>query len=253
MTTATKKRMPKRLKKEPLLEAVWELRFEGDPAAGGVLPGILFEQYRASGREPKIETLPPALIPPATRNAQDAFRFAPTSLLRFGNYAVLTGDRIAALSVTRPYPGWAEYERRISELAGWLRDSKMVKTPEQCTLKYLDFFECGLEEVFKRLRVQIRIGKWQAEPGELRLQMKVQARRFDGIIQIMNPARVTVEGQAKEGLVTDVQVTWKKKSDGDFWKGFPEMLARAKTACHELFFGLLNEETLQAHGPIYED
>ena len=253
MPEPVKKRIPKRLRIEPLLEAVCELRFDGDPAAGGALPGILFEKLKAAGRTAAIESSPLASVPLAVRNTQEAWRYAPTSVLRYDNYAVLTGDRVAALSVTRPYPGWTKYQQQISKLVGWLRDSNMVSTPEQWTLKYLDLFECGPEEIFKKLRAQIRVGKWRPEPGELRLQMKVQQSVFDGVVQIMNPGRVTVAGQLKQGLVTDVQVTWKNQPGGDFWRDLSAMLDQARAACHELFFGLLTEETLKAHGPIYED
>lgn len=253
MAKKRKRRIPKRLNIEPLVEAIWELRFEGDPAAGGALPGILYEKLKAKGRDVKIETLPLASVPRNTRDAQEQLRYAPTSSLRYDNYTVLTSDRSAALSVVRPYPGWRGYADSISELAQWLQNSGMVKNIEQCSVRYLDFLPCEPTEILKLLRLDIDVGDLQFAAGPLTLQLSLQRNGFNGIIHIVNPATVTFEGQIRQGLVTAVQVTWTGPGDGNFWREFPDELLHAKTTCHELFFDLLTEETIKAHKPVYED
>ena len=253
MATATRRRIPRRLMIEPLLEAVWELRFEGATAAGGALLGTLFEKIKAQGENVSIEALPLASVPSNVREAQEQFRYAPTTVLRYRNHAIFVGDRCAALSVVRPYPGWQEYEKNISTLAGWLRDSGMLKTVEHSTLKYLDFFDYRPEEVFKKLRTDIRLGGIKASPGEFQMQAKVEKSGLAGTIRIMNPTSVAVEGRVRQGLVTDIQMGWGNQGSQDFWAGFNNQLRKAKIACHELFFGLLTEETIKAHKPVYED
>ncbi len=253
MAEKSRKRIPKRLKKEPLLEAVWELRFEGDPAAGGALPGILYEKLKAQGENATIETLQLGSIPRKMRETQEQLRYAPTTVLRYKNYAVFIGDRTTALSVVKPYPGWREYERVISTLVTWLRESGMITNVEQSTLKYLDFFEYRPDEVFKKLRVQVQLGGAKLQGGELQLQAKIARDGFEGTIAIMNPRTVTDQGQSRQGLVTDIQVSWKNKESQDFWVDFPEHLRKAKILCHKLFFELLTEETLEAHKPVFED
>ena len=248
-----KRRIPRRLETEPLLEAIWELRFEGDPAAGGALPGILYEKIKAEGREAKIEALPLGSVPRNMRDAQDQFRYAPTSALRYNNYTILISDRIAALSVVRPYPGWSEYAEHIFELVQWLQDSGMIKNIEQASVRYLDFFECGPHDIFKKLRVGIHIGDLKVGPGPLTLQLNIARVGFDGTINIANPTSVAFEGQVRQGLVTGVQVSWKSSGDENFWKTFPDKLSAAKKTCHEVFFELLTEETVRDHKPIYED
>ena len=46
-------------------------------------------------------------------------------------------------------------------------------------------------------------------------------------------------------------MAWQAEASGDFWKDLRQTLPEAKKACHQLFFGLLTEETLTAHMPIY--
>ncbi len=253
MPTKLKLRIPKRLKVEPLLEAVWELRFEGHLALDRALLGLFFERLKAAGHSVTIEALPLASVPPNVRGGQEHLRYAPTTVLRYENYAIFIGDRCAALSVVRPYPGWLEYQKTISTLATWLRESGMVSNVEQSTLKYLDFFDYRPDEIFRKLRADIRLGGIKPKPGEFQLQVKVERDGFEGTIRIMNPMAVTVEGQVRQGLVTDIQLSWKNPGSREFWADLIKDLNKAKNACHELFFGLLTEETIKAHKPIYED
>lgn len=69
MATATRRRIPRRLMVEPLLEAEWELRFESAAAAGGALLGTLFEKIKAQGENVSIEALPLASVPSNVREA----------------------------------------------------------------------------------------------------------------------------------------------------------------------------------------
>ena len=57
-----KNKIPVRLKKEPLLEAVWEIRFSGTkPSVADLMPGMLFRTL--SGKYRNIVRLPVADIP----------------------------------------------------------------------------------------------------------------------------------------------------------------------------------------------
>ena len=253
MEKKRKKRIPKRLGREPLIEAVWELRFEGDPASGGALPGMLFEKLKAQGENASIEALALSSMPRNLRDAQEPFRYAPTSVLRFKNFAIFIGDRCAALSVVRPYPGWSVYEKAILTLADWLRHSGLLKNVEQSSIKYLDFFSCKPEEVFRMLRAGVQLGGLRLKGGGLQLQAGVERDGFEGMIRIANPATVLIEGELRQGLLTDIQFGWKVLKSRDFWAAFQEDLRKSKTLCHELFFELLTEETLKAHKPVYED
>ena len=46
--------LPKRLKKEPLIEVIWQVQFDNSQRVGNVLPGILFNELRKSGRNIKL-------------------------------------------------------------------------------------------------------------------------------------------------------------------------------------------------------
>ena len=55
-------KIPARLKKEPLLEAIWEMRFSGSTSpVADLLPGILFKSF--SGKYGRAGKLPAADMP----------------------------------------------------------------------------------------------------------------------------------------------------------------------------------------------
>ncbi len=102
------RRIPIRLDKEPLLEAVWEIRFgtEGDLPVGEMLPGILYQILR--GTYPTIVRLPAADIPRPIAQVDEALRFIPTIRLEGPPgtpFAIQVGDRVVSLNNRRPYSG----------------------------------------------------------------------------------------------------------------------------------------------------
>ena len=208
MLPQTKKRIPKRLAKEPLLEALWELRFIGDPATGIALPGALLEMLRATGRIARLEILPLAAVPVEFRNAQEQLRYGHTHALRGDGYTILTGDNVVALSILKPYPGWSTFKKRILELANSVRALGIIQNPRTFSIRYVDFFAGLPSETLGLLSTNIQVGDMKPVSGEVRLQMPVIIDGFQGLLQVLNPVRLANDLGATEtsGLVTDVLV-----------------------------------------------
>ena len=247
------KRIPKRLTDAPLLEAVWELRFDGEESASAGLPGMLLGKFHAAGREMRLEEMPLAAVPREVRKTQESLRYAPVTALRSENWAVLIGDRVAALSVARPYPGWATFRSRIVELWNWLKETGLTGEPRGFSLKYIDFFPGSPCDTLKLLSLQVRVGEMVPQAGEIRLQLPIVFDDHAGLVQILNPVSpggVPLEA-GSSGLVTDVLINcpFAVGDEADFG----QRLDQAKTLCHRVFFSLLRPDTIEARGPIYED
>ncbi|EQD66026.1 hypothetical protein B2A_01325, partial [mine drainage metagenome] len=255
MPPHTEKRIPKRLGKEPLLEAVWELRFVGDPATGVALPGALWEKLRAGGRIANLEILPLATVPVEFRNAQEQLRHGATHALRGDGYTILTGDNVVVLSVLKPYPGWNDFKTRILELVGWISELGIIQNPQTFSIRYIDFFEGSPSETLKLLVANIQIGNRTPALGEFRLQMPVNIEGFQGLLQVLNPVQLAngVGLTETRGLVTDVLVAGEMASIPDAWDGFEARLEKAKAICHCLFFALLKSDTIESMDPVFEE
>ncbi len=247
------KQLPKRLGKEPLLEAVWELRFAGDVSTGQELPGLLLGKLRADYPGARIELRPLANVPPEFRNSQYQMRYGATHALPCGEFTILTGDNVVAVSMVKPYPGWDTFRKRISTLADWLNKAGVIRKPTAFSIRYVDFFAGSPAETLNLLAAEIRMGEFKPTSGELQLQMGVVLNEFQGSIQVLNP--VTLPGGSnpleKTGMVTDIVVNAALRDPENAWNDIKSNLNPAKEACHRLFFNLLKPETIKSLDPIY--
>ena len=135
-----KNRIPVRLRKEPLLEAIWEIRFSGaKPLVADLLPGMLFKSF--PGKYDTAFRLPGADIPAPVVEHDPNLRYAPKIRLEGANQAVLIGDRVVSLSCRRPYSGWAKFSDDIRELAEAVQETGLVDRLERFSLKYIDLIE----------------------------------------------------------------------------------------------------------------
>jgi uncharacterized protein (TIGR04255 family) len=73
---------PTKLKNEPLVDAVFEIRFSSTIPASSVLPGILFAHIKG---HPQIDRLPVADIPSQLRTVDPNLRFLPLIRLHWDN------------------------------------------------------------------------------------------------------------------------------------------------------------------------
>jgi uncharacterized protein (TIGR04255 family) len=244
------RRIPVRLKREPLLEAVWELRFSGDPEAANVLPGVFYKAL--AGAFPKIVRLPLMDVPAAVIEAEPEFWFSPRLRLEGGNRAIQVGARVFTLNLLRPYPGWADFSRQIRVLLQLAQESGVVRKPERFSFKYVNMLEESLGACMEILNADLRLGEWNLASSSL--QLRVQSRSGDFIHSCMIASPATVErpdlGKLK-GTIVETEVIGELDS-ADPWKTAEQQLDSAHLACKEAFFGILREKTVTDLEPEYE-
>lgn len=92
-------KLPKILEREPLVEAVFEVRLGGDPHMSDLLPGILFSQL---DQRPTIQRLPAAEIPQPIRASDPNLAFAPVIRLDWREFAISLGERNLVIGCKLP-------------------------------------------------------------------------------------------------------------------------------------------------------
>lgn len=133
-------KIPARLKKEPLLEAVWEIRFSSaKPSVVDLLPGLLFQAL--PDRFTNIVRLPTPDIPLTIAENYPHLRYLPKIQMEYGNQAVQIGEHVVSLSCRRPYSGWKTFSRDIRELATVVQKTGLIDELERFSLKYVDLIE----------------------------------------------------------------------------------------------------------------
>src|SRR5208282_1778742 len=135
----TAQSLPKRLKKEPIVDAVFEIRFISSTAASNVFPGFFFAKMRP--QECKVDSLPVAQLPSQIRSRDPNLRYQPIMRINWDNFLILIGDTVLAIACKIPYLGWITFRERIVKVVELLSDTKIVQTLERYSLKYVDIVE----------------------------------------------------------------------------------------------------------------
>lgn len=244
--------VPARLKREPLYEAVWEIRFQASQPVFELLTGSLFSELRKKGWNlTKVSHLPAVNIPPALRQGDPNLRYVPVVRLDGSPLSVSLGERVIAMSCVRPYVGWVVFGAHIKELASVLEGTGLLERPERFSLKYLDIIEGSGD--LNALSVSVSVGstKLRSEPLQVRTELKAGGMLH--IVEIAVPAHIALQtGERLQGtaLSTDT-ICLASTSADEFWRGFGNRLEEVHSANKELFFDLLSDETLKYLEPEF--
>ena len=105
--------LPKKLNKEPLLDAVFEIRFSALIPASSILPGIFFDKLDG---EKDVSQLHVGDLPKQIRDSDPNLRFAPVTRILWKDFILLIGDRIIAVGCKMPYVGWEKFSKIIIQI-----------------------------------------------------------------------------------------------------------------------------------------
>jgi uncharacterized protein (TIGR04255 family) len=242
--------IPKRLRKEPLLEALWEIRFSSDrDSVVELLPGLIYQAMGAVYS--KIERLPASNLPLPALQQDATLRYVPTIRLEASPYSIQVGEHVISLSCRRPYTGWPEFASKIRELAEILKGTNLLTRPERFSLKYIDIIPLVHRPSLEPLQVSLRLGTHELTTNPVHLRTELRENGFLHIVQIASPAQAVLPMVGSfEGVLLDIDTIYQHKS-GEFWSDFLDRLDRAHELGKKLFFHLLTPETIDHLEPEY--
>lgn len=193
--------LPKALKNPPLVEALFEIRFDSTvEAAGDLLPGLLYGRYKPKA-EPSALQL--ANLPREFRGQDPALRYAPLHRLQAGSAVLQVGDHVAALSHTDHYPGWRGFRKEIHDMVDHLASTELIASIERFSLRYINVLPVPEGSQLAAINGEFKIGGTPIpEPG---FMLRYEARR-DGMVTIIQmKAQATVERPKRvSGLILDL-------------------------------------------------
>jgi len=242
--------IPKRLKIEPLLEAVWEIRFSSDRGSVvALLPGIIDQAFKM--QYPKTNHLPAADLPPVILQQDQTFRYTPTVILEGTPYAIQIGEHVVSLSCRRPYTGWEQFKSKILELSVKLKETELITKPERFSLKYVDIIPEAAQPSLEPLEIELKLGNRSLCRNHVQLRTEIKDDNFINIIQIITNAHASIiSGDQFDGILCDIDTVYEKKV-ADFWEDLSNNLDKAHDCNKRIFFDLLRKETIKNLGPEY--
>jgi uncharacterized protein (TIGR04255 family) len=250
--------LPTRLKKEPLVEALFEVRFASlVPAISSVLPGLLFSKLSMpSGGPPKFERLPGADLPSQMRSANPILKYQPLMKVQIDRFNVLIGDYAVTVACQLPYPGWKAFRSQILQVIAILTELSIFEEIERYSLKYVDIIEGGsIEEQLKRTTLSLSFGSHRLSSEVFSIRIELPRDGFVHIVQIASSAIAPLpNGGLRSGLLIDVDTVMigKPAAFSSFTETLPHDLDTIHKSNKELFFDCLTEETINYLEPLYE-
>lgn len=247
-------KLPIKLAKEPLVDAIFELRFMSEMPASSILPGFLFSQLKG---EKKIERLPAADLPKQLREADPNLQYAPMVRIHWNSSLILISDRSVALACKMPYQGWMVFKQAILDTMNLLKQIDMIKTIQRYSLKYVDLIQSSkIEEQVSFINFDVKLGQHRLEKENFQIRMEVLKDNHIAAISIVSSATITtMNGDSKSGVIVDIDVI---KNIADitqdvFMQTLVDDLEHTHSINKELFFDCLKPETITMLEPIYAE
>jgi len=244
---------PIRLHKEPLIEAVWEVRFTSTkPSVVDLLPGIMFPALK--DKYPNIVRLPSADIPALIAEHDPVLRYVPKIRLEGGNQAVQIGEHVVSLSCRRPYSGWKTFSEDIRSIIQIVRNIGLIDRLERFSLKYMDIIDLDQPPSLSCLNLDLKIGGYDTHTRPVQLRTEIKEGDIIHIVQILSPAEVSIPGNSKKfvGVLVDID-SIRPIKENETWNNINQHLDDIHLSSKKMFFNLLTPETIDKLEPEYKE
>jgi len=233
------------------MEAIFEVRFQPSlPNAGDLLPGLLFEKL--GGEYPNLEQLPVATIQREVREKDRDLHYLGTYRLGAGSRWIHVGDRVAAVSVGAPYPGWPVFKSAVLQMLRVVAGTRLMREPERFSFRYINMIPAPTDQSqLPLLSVQTSWSSHEFVERGFHLRFEVEEREYVTVIQIAPQVTLKKPDSLVSGLMIDVD-TIRSRPARNFWEGDAVLLEDAHSVVKQTFFALLDRTTLERLGPIYD-
>ena len=243
-------RMPEKLGKSPLVEVVFEIRFEPTiPAAGDILPGLLYSQMK--DEFPEVKALPNASVPREFREKTPDLKYMASHRLIGESKSVRIGDRVVYLTSLQ-YPGWTRFLEMVESLLEAVKGTGLTKQIERFSFKYVNLIEPSGDAKqlpLLNLRVEV-IGNVPTERG-FHFRSEYDEGKHTTILTISPGATAKMAGgKTVSGMIIEVDTIRFEPGSG-FLTDRVSLLEEAHSIAKRTFFSLLTKDALERMMPVY--
>lgn len=243
-------RLPIRLQNDPIVEAVFELRFAGvGPSVADVLQGALFPPLK--DRFPKVVRTAFSAVPEPVVAANPNFRYQPRLQLQGEHGSVFVGDHNIVVASRKPYPGWTEFRALILEVLQHVNGAAVTGETERFSLKYVNVLPVAAGAPAS---AQFKMVQYSATLGALRLtdlatHTRTQFERAGLTNLVELTANAAIKSPPAIGLLLSVDTICDDAKD--FWVTYPAGIEKLHDVEKDIFFEILTSETIEKMGPVW--
>ncbi|OSN22939.1 hypothetical protein BV341_00358 [Pseudomonas syringae pv. actinidiae] len=245
-------KLPSKLGKEPLVEAVFEMRFDSSAPVSSIWPGIL---YGSLPGDKTMENYPAFGIPKEMRDSDPNLAFVPLCKLSWGDYWIIIGDRLFAVAAKIPYVGWNQFKQAIIQAFDIVLTSHMITSVSRCSIKYIDILDGVPLTPSSCFKLQLDLGGRGPSDNDFHVRLGIKEDNITHSLQVASSASITmVSGRVLNGPVLDVDSSIEigSESPEDFLKSVSDRSELLHESNKRLIFDCLSAEALAYLEPKYE-
>lgn len=246
------RKLPIKLANEPLIDAVFEIRFSANPSVANVLPGMLFTLLDG---DKSIEQMPIAHLPKEIRENDPNLQHAPLLKISWDKYWIFIGDSVFTVACKLPYPGWSEFQPAIHRITKLALETGLIDLITRYSIKYVNLINNVGKSVVDIFNLKIEVGSRHLGSQDFQMRAETVDNGITTYIQIVSQADMSIVGVGdRSGAILDVDslVQIEGEVPATFISKLPERLNKIRPHNKKIFFDCLSETTLKDLGPIYE-
>lgn len=240
--------IPKKLNNCPLVDVIFEIRFNPIVPPEVVFPMIYNQISNDFG---KIEALPISQMPTEIRNNDPNLEFAPLFRLKSklnNNHILQIGPKVVVWSSSPVYSGWESFRKYIVSMFEKVSECGAFNSIKRIGFRATNFFE--RTDIFdNKLLVKILLREKEIDYKQTMIRTEIADGEFRSTIQILNNAQVNLPTSNKAGSIIDIDTFYVP----DVPNSLDEVVAKldmAHSIEKKVFFNLLNQEFLNTLEPI---
>lgn len=249
---AAMQKLPLLLEREPLVDALFEVRLNHAPLLADILPGALFSEFTP---RPEIVRLPAADFPQPLRANDPNLQYQPLFRLDLNGFFVSVGDRSFSVSCKLPYPKWPAFKQKILDVATKVAGLGFGGIVERYSLKYVNVIRGEtLGEQALKVRMSITLGPIEVQDDHVSLQVHRVEGDVIHIVSVLIGAEAQLaSGERVLGAVVDIDSirNLRSVSLSDFARDLEPGLEALRQTNKVMFFGCLTDQAIKEMGPVY--
>lgn len=244
-------KLPVRLEREPLVDAVFEVRVNPSSSLADMIPGFLMHDL---GGDARMTRLSAADLPFPMRKQNPNLENAPLLRIEWGDYFISVGDRNVIVSCKMPYPKWPSFKAAILDILGRIAKLNLAGSVERFSLKYVNVIPAtDYANQIGKVRVEVNLGDLHVSDQHISLQVQEKTADAIHIYNIVTGAEArTSDGKTIAGILVDIDSIrlLTTLSLNELASNIEESLETLRQENKSKFFSCLTELTLEEMGPI---
>jgi len=243
--------LPVRLEREPLVDALFEVRVNPSSPLADVIPGFLMHDL---GGDARITRLPAADLPFPVRKQDPNLQFAPLLRIEWENYFISVGDRNVVISCKMPYPKWPTFKAAILDILGRIAKLNPEGPVERYSLKYVNLIPAtDYANQIGKVRMEVTLGDLSVSEQHISLQVHEKSADAIHIYNIVTGAKArTIEGKESAGILVDIDSirNFNAPSLKELASNIDDGLEALRQENKAKFFSCLTEPTIAEMRPV---